>query len=143
MARYLVIEFEDNASAEKLMAKIDDARAQGALYRVVGLFVKPRNYCECPSGPAETGGMNHRKDSAKARGGIAYGRKYGWWVCTVCKRPRKAGHQLVNQLAGTELYESTEVGDYEMLVTNLSVYAAPKKNLTRKLAGKLRKKEKK
>ena len=145
MARYLVIEFESNESAERLMQRIDDARAQGALYRVVGLFVKPRNLCHCGTGPAELGGLNYRKPSTKhgMGGGIVYGKKYGWWVCTECKRPRRGGHQLINQLSGEQIYEAPGEDPIEMVVTNLSIYGAKRGQYPRRALESLKKKTKK
>jgi len=83
MARYVLLEFQDDNTAEKFMDKI--ALAKGK-FRVVGLFVKPRRWCVC------TPASGYHKNQ------IVRGVKYGWWVCIVCKRPRKGGHQLTNIL---------------------------------------------
>lgn len=141
MARYLVIEFEDNESADKLMAKINDARAGGALYRVVGLFVKPRRFCTCPDGPASLGGASYRKPMAKnGWRGVDRGLKFGWWVCSSCNRPPMRAHQLVNQLIGDQLYKGFDEGNYEYCVDGLSIGPIHKRNITRL---KLKKKGKK
>ena len=144
MARYLVIELEDNDSADKLREKIDNARAQGALYRVVGLFVQPRRVCTCATGPAQLGGMNFRKPSSKhgVGGGVVRGGKFGWWVCTACKRPRCGSHQLVNQLKGEELYEHWNADQpWEFVAEGLHIGPIWKKNLTRRVLGKIKTKK--
>lgn len=121
MARYVVLEFDDNADAE---AFVDSVRAncaaerkQGLSFskRVVGIFVKPGRTCICWDGKWTNYGDKNRQH------GIARGEKFGWWVCTKCNRPRAAGHQLVNQLKPSECYEGTIYNDFEFGVTNLSV----------------------
>lgn len=123
MARYLVLEFEDNESALKLKQKIDDARAGGAMYRVVGLFIKPRRLCTCPrpQGTRYKLPMHER------------GLKFGWWVCPDCNRPRMGSHQLVNQLKGDDLYEGFDEGDYEFCTDGLSIGPIHKKHLMDRL----------
>jgi hypothetical protein len=118
MARYLVIEFQDNESAEKLMEQVHRASASGALYRVVGLFIKPRNTCKCYRHEAS----NYQRVKL-GQTGIRYGQKYGWWVCSRCNRPREAGHQLINQLGVGELAADTGEDNRHWIVTNLDIYS--------------------
>lgn len=127
MARYVVIEFENNDAAEKLIEQLNHASKRGALYRVVGLFVKPRNICKC-DGRRST---NYQR-AKSGHSGVLYGRKYGWWVCTGCNRPRQAGHQLVNQLQGDTMFPDTGKEDHEMIVTNLDIYGQDRALLKRR-----------
>ena len=83
--RYLLIEFDDEASASSLRAKIDNATKAGKKFRVVGLFARPGASCSCGALPGD-----RAKDKVK-RGG-----RLGWWVCTTCKKPRLGDHQLHN-----------------------------------------------
>lgn len=86
-SRYMLIEFDDEASADALRARIDTATRAGKRFRVVGMFAKPRApYCQCGK---ETSGRG--KPSTLKRG-----RKFGWWVCTECRRPSGTVASLVN-----------------------------------------------
>ena len=88
-SRYLLIEFEDEASALKLKSQIENATRAGKRFRVVGLFAKPQApYCACPPDTQVT-----TKTQASR---LKRGKKFGWWVCTVCKRPAQNNASLVN-----------------------------------------------
>lgn len=90
-SRYLLIEFDDAESAEKLKQQIDNATRAGKKFRVVGFFAKPQApYCACP--PEEQMTTKTRETSLKR------GKKFGWWVCTNCKRPAQNNGALVNLL---------------------------------------------
>jgi hypothetical protein len=93
MARYLVIEIEDNEVAGDLAQSIVDGgeiffyRRAGNEYtvgttpaKVRGIFGKPSTFCECVT-PAP-----------QVKGG-----KLGWFVCPTCKRARR-GWQYPNNL---------------------------------------------
>lgn len=87
-SRYLLIEFDDEASATRLRGQIDNATRNGKRFRVVGLFAKPTNYCQCdPKTHVTMGGQVST---------LKRGKKYGWWVCTNCKKPTSALAGLVN-----------------------------------------------
>lgn len=74
MARYLVVQVDENDRAEKLAAKLDEV----AGIDVIGIFGKPTQFCEC-EGPWENS---------------IRGKKYGWNICPTCGKPRKDGpHQ--------------------------------------------------
>jgi hypothetical protein len=89
-SRYLLIEFDDEASAERLRAQIDNATKAGKRFRVVGLFAKPRGYCACDPQKQIT---TKTQTSTLKRG-----RRLGWWVCTVCGRPAQNNAALTNLL---------------------------------------------
>lgn len=87
-SRYLLIEFDNEAQADALRAQIDNATRKGKRFRVVGLFAKPTGYCQCDKRDQIT---TRTWDSTTKRG-----KKYGWWVCTMCKRPTSQLSGLVN-----------------------------------------------
>lgn len=78
--RYLLIEFDDNDSADRLRAQIDAANRG---FRVVGMFSKASKLCECST----------RSDQS------VRGAKFGWRLCPECRRPKSAVSQtLYNML---------------------------------------------
>lgn len=88
MPRYVLVEFDNNAQAEQFVTKTHAGTTAGKPYRVVGLFAKPRNFCEC-------GPLNERLQAAE----VARGSKYGWMVHIKCGRPRRqASHSPRNLL---------------------------------------------
>lgn len=94
-SRYLLIEVDDADLADKLREKFDDGSRQGRAYRVVGLFAKPTNYCQCG---IDTWTTTSRRVSTTKRG-----RKFGWYVCTTCKRPTASESGLVNLIAPSDI----------------------------------------
>lgn len=98
MARYLLIEFDDDAQADTLRAQIDAATAKGKKFRVVGLFGRPKRFCACVP------------DKTKMKDRVIRGPKLGWWVCRDCKRPRLGNHELRNLIEGEGL-ETTIVSE--------------------------------
>lgn len=76
--RFLLIEFEDENTAEALRAQIDSASLRGKKYRVVGMFSRPGpTFCGCGNW------ITSRGTSAKVKRGA----KFGWSVCLICKKP--------------------------------------------------------
>lgn len=131
MARYIVVEVEDNAAAQELIdsltEKTSDAIRAGNLMRVVGTFVRPNRTCQCPDWQT----VNYRDPTKlKNEAGVERGLKFGWWVCSRCKRPRKAGHQLVNQLLPSDTHEMSTEG-WEFCVDGLSITSIHKTNINR------------
>jgi hypothetical protein len=132
MARYIVIEVESNEAAQglfdSLMDKTPTAIRAGELMRVVGIFVRPGNTCSCPDWQT----VNYRDPTKdKNAAGVARGPKFGWWVCSRCNKPRKAGHQLVNQLLPSQTYEISETKGWEFTVDGLSITSIHKRNIPR------------
>lgn len=132
MARYVVIEVSDNQVADQLVEKISKQTKQGSPLRVVGIFVKPGRTCHC----ANSRYANYREDREKHgfSGGVERGEKFGWWVCTKCGKPRKAGHTLVNQLLPSETYEERNPVDpeSEFTVDGLGIGSIFQANIRRK-----------
>jgi len=74
MARYLLVEVDENDRALNLMEKLNGVTG----LRVIGLWFKPTQFCEC-DGPWETS---------------IRGKKYGVFMCPACMKPRPLGpHQ--------------------------------------------------
>jgi hypothetical protein len=71
MARYVVLEFEHNEDADMFT---QDMLHDGE--SVVGVFAKPTQFCKCKGGK----GRIHA---------YTRGRKFGWWVCSTCKKPQR------------------------------------------------------
>ena len=131
MARYIVVEVEDNVAAQELvdslMRKTPDNIRAGKLMRVVGIFVRPGRTCECLD--AQT--VNYRDPTKeKNAAGVTRGEKFGWWVCSRCGKPRKGGHQLVNQIVASDVHEMS-TGGWEFTVTGLQVGMIHKRNIIR------------
>jgi ribosomal protein L37AE/L43A len=78
MARYLVIEFDNNDEADNFA----EMTADGASMRVVAMYMKPTQFCECP---------NPEEKSVR-------GKKYGLWVCRMCNKPHKKMFQSPKNL---------------------------------------------
>lgn len=131
MARYVVIEFQDNEDAESFIQQLDSdnsaRRKEGEpfLRRVVGIFVRPGKLCDCPDWQTINAGDKNAKH------GVERGAKFGWWVCTRCNRPRRAGHQLNNQIVASETFEGKNDKGYEMTVTGLQVTGIAIANIDR------------
>jgi len=94
-ARYLLIEFDDEAAANRLREQIDAATRKGKRYRVVGLFARPRAFCRCGTWTTERGTPSTLKRGAK----------FGWSVCTTCKKPAPTMGFLRNLLKSEEVID--------------------------------------
>lgn len=106
-ARYLIIEFDDEASANALRARIDNATRSGKKFRVVGMFAKATKYCRCDPRTQVTT-KTHQSP-------LKRGRKFGWWVCTVCRRPVSAMAGLVNLIKPRDIIDPPT---FEVPMTN-------------------------
>lgn len=106
-SRYMLIEFDDEASATKLKSQIDSATHAGKKFRVVGLFAKPQApYCRC-------GKETTTKTQTTS---LKRGKRFGWWVCTECKRPAASISGLVNLLTKSDIIRpSTFESDHQGL----------------------------
>lgn len=76
-ARYLLIEFDDEASSSRLREQIDAATRKGRKYRVVGVFARPTTFCRCGTWTTERA----------ANSTLKRGAKFGWSVCKTCGKP--------------------------------------------------------
>jgi ribosomal protein L37AE/L43A len=85
MAKYVLLEFDDDAEAESFSNILieDTTRNNSGSMRVRGVFKKPTQFCSCV--PME-------KSSVR-------GAKWGWWICKKCGKPKPgAMHQPRNLL---------------------------------------------
>lgn len=115
-SRYLLIEFDDEETALKMKEKID--AGHGKRFRVVGLFAKPTAFCQC--------GIEKWTTTKTSPATTKRGRRFGWWVCTVCKRPTASESGLVNLIAPSDIINprlfdlGNKVGDLMNYVLSLS-----------------------
>lgn len=94
-ARYLLIEFDDEASANRLREQIDAATRKGKKYRIVGLFARPNRFCRCGTWTTTRNVNSSLKRDAK----------FGWSVCVNCKRPAPTMGFLRNLLKVGEVID--------------------------------------
>lgn len=78
MARYVLLEFADNAEADAFVLKQMDKTLKGATRRVVGYFFRPTKFCEC--GPIP---------QTKLKTEVTLGARFGVRVHRTCRRPRR------------------------------------------------------
>lgn len=83
MARIVVLSFQNNKEAEAFALEM---RASGPA-EVVGLYMRPTVYCECPP-------------SGKSRVSWSKGKKFGLWIHTCGKPSRLAWHNMLYKLSG-------------------------------------------
>ena len=75
MGRYILIEFDDDATADALCARINAATEHGKGYRLRGIFQKPPvKRCECPVVKTSRTSTHRRH------------KKTGFTFCTKCRR---------------------------------------------------------
>lgn len=115
MARYVVVEFDNDQTADAFISKINHATDAGKNYRVAGIFYRPTRWCECPVSEGYT------------KGQVAIGAKYGCWNCTVCRRPRRGTHQPHNLLELKDQRLSDQ--DWSFRVSNLNFFEVPTNRL--------------
>jgi hypothetical protein len=113
--KYVMIEFDDDGKAEGFIKKIEASAAPD--YRVAAVYQEPKTYCVCPITD------NYHKNQ------VSRGAKFGWWVHTNCRKPRKGGHQLQNLLPiGDRRYHKT--AGFVYYPQSLSVMDIPVQNIT-------------
>lgn len=81
MARYVLLEFDDNASAKRFVQGVNEDYAavlpDYKTRRCIAVWAKPTLFCECTRGVK---GMNPFRRGVKS----------GWWVHAPCGRPTRA-----------------------------------------------------
>jgi hypothetical protein len=105
MPRYVLIEFESNEAAERFVVKTLEREQQGAAYKVIGFFAKPRGFCKC-------GPLSERLQAAECRRGS----KYGWMVHTKCGRPRRQASHSPRNLLDPDGTHASRVASFLHLV---------------------------
>ena len=112
MTRYVLVEVDNNDSADALVTKLGKVRGM----RVAGLFGVPTKYCDCP----KDDGYHQGRD-------IVRGAKLGWWVHYKCRRARRGTHQLENLIAPDQREYDKIVGSVNV-VTSVSICDIPRQN---------------
>jgi hypothetical protein len=116
MARYVLVEVDDLATAERLRAQIDKASIAGKPMRIAGLFAAPTSWCSCP------------KSEGYHKNEVVRGSKLGWWVHRVCRKARPGTHNLANLITVTDRDFGVESGRVHVVHT-LQVAEVPRQNL--------------
>lgn len=91
MAVYVMLAFDDDNEAKEFVKVNIDPRGQiaygedeqvvqGATVR--GVWKKPTLFCDPSDGHADGHGRTQSRSFSR-------GKKYGWWVCVHCGKPRK------------------------------------------------------
>lgn len=109
MARYLVVELDDNAAADRMRAQIDAATEAGKGMRVAGMFAVPMTWCPCP------------RPEGYHKGEVVRGSKLGWWVHKICRRARFGTHDLVNLIKPAER-QYREDADYIEIISSVNIF---------------------
>jgi hypothetical protein len=68
MARYLLVQVDRNDTADRLRDRLDAV----AGLKVIGMFAKPTQFCEC------------EEDTGRS----VRGSRFGWSLCPNCKKPK-------------------------------------------------------
>lgn len=119
--RYLLIEFDDEASANTLRARIDEATKRGKKYRVVGLFAKPGpDFCRCGEElPYDVHTFERGRKYIESR----VGKRLGWRVCLECRKPLPQANFLRNLVKPNEIIDpDTHEAKYKGRVNTLMFY---------------------
>lgn len=119
MGRYVLLEFDDDAQADNLIARINAAKAAGKKYGVIGVFQKPpRKRCECIA--IKVGGKTNEVKRHKLT---------GFHYCTRCKRVRKGWQSPRNMLDDPKLaFNFFSLGQRKEASLYLDQHGRPIKN---------------
>lgn len=90
MARYLLIEVDDDRRATKLVEQFVALDQAGKGVRAIGLYGKPTQFCGCPPELPKPGTPRTPPKTLR-------GRKMGWYVHDKCRKP-KPGYQSPTNL---------------------------------------------
>jgi hypothetical protein len=88
-----------------IVIEVDDDSVEGVIeydlqiFNVVGIFKAPTAFCD-------------NTDGHRGKNGFTRGKKYGWWVCTTCKKPTKAWSENLNAVLGAA-YNQVKSKDLE------------------------------
>lgn len=107
MGRYVLLEFDDNIAAEKFVEMLKAAQESGerdldvtagiiaaAHSAVLAVFTKPQGLCSC---------VTDLDNSVR-------GKKFGWWVCPNCKRPKNRAGQTLRNLLNPGVMGTSRLG---------------------------------
>jgi hypothetical protein len=113
MGRYVLLEFDDNIAGDKFVEMLQAAQESGereldvtagiiaaAHSQVTAVYTKPAGLCACKS---------DLDNSLR-------GKKFGWWVCPTCKRPKNRQGQTLRNILNPKLENTTRVGSPSLSV---------------------------
>jgi hypothetical protein len=93
MAMFVLLSFPDDADAIDWVQRM---KGDSESLVVEGIYKKPTLFCDL----TDTIHGNRRVT------GFTKGQKWGWWVCAVCKKPRKLSiDNLPNEVCGYNLMD--------------------------------------
>jgi len=94
--RYIVIEVDTSLLADAFLRYHGERLAKLFHTRIVGVYLKPKSFCECPD--STNASSWHR------------GAKYGIYICKTCKKPSryyaKGVHPRLEYALGNNLLET-------------------------------------
>lgn len=84
MAKYILLSFDNDKDAEEFVQAMQKQDTSGRPFipegvAVRGVWKKPTQFCDCALRGRNTKGRAWTR-----------GKKFGWWVCTVCHKPSQA-----------------------------------------------------
>lgn len=121
MGRYVLLEFEDNDAAATFIGRLEDATQEyddvsqtpdvtamlngiGAIAAahatITAVYTKPAGLCSCKS---------DLDNSLR-------GKKFGWWVCPNCKKPKDGQGQTLRNTLNPKLEGTSRVGSPSLSV---------------------------
>lgn len=115
MARYVLVEVDDNDQADKLCEYIAKGNNNYGM-RIAGLFGVPTKWCDCH--PTE----DYHKNE------VVRGKKLGWWVHRLCRRARPGTHNLENLITLADRSYGVDKGRV-MLASTVTVFEVPVQNI--------------
>jgi hypothetical protein len=119
VAKYVILQFDDDGEASIFVQSTvengllvnrmaEDINREYGVWHfspiVRAVFQRPTKFCDC----ASTG------TNLKARG-FTRGKKYGWWVCSICKKPTSGwaqGHEWFKALGRNLLPKTPQAPEY-------------------------------
>lgn len=115
MARYLLIEVDNNDAADNFRARVEQFDPARGI-RIAGMFGVPTQWCTCH--PTE----DYHKNE------IVRGKKLGWWVHRICRRARPGTHNLENLIKPADRSYGVETGRV-MVAPTVTVFEVPVQNI--------------
>lgn len=78
MAYYVLLSFDDEEEALTFVEHSDGESSIIHNGKVEAIYKRPTMFCQTPGGCTKGG---------RRSGGYTMGQKWGWWVCSICKKP--------------------------------------------------------
>ncbi len=93
MAVHVLLSFEDDDLAKRFVEKVNGAFEyipERRQRQVLGFWKAPRKFCDCTDlTEKDERNLNRKGRAKKFQRGWTRGKKYGWWVCSKCRKPSK------------------------------------------------------